>query len=180
MMMANTSIARVVGGLDAFAAVTGKVISWLTLVMMALTCIVVVLRYGFDLGSIALQEAVTYLHATVFLLGAAYTFADDEHVRVDIFYRTFNPRQKAWVNAVGGILFLMPLSVFLLAISWGFAMDSWAISESSGDAGGIAAVFILKSLMPLAALTLGLQGLADTLRSALVLVQLPRDEEKTA
>lgn len=137
---------------------------------MALTSLIVLLRYGFDVGSIALQESVTYLHAIVFLLGAAYTFVDDEHVRVDIFYSRFNPRQKAWVNAVGGIVFLLPVSLFLLGISWSFVSESWAIKESSGDAGGIAAVYLLKSLLPLAAFTLALQGLASILSSALLLV----------
>ena len=156
--------------LDTFSRSTGKLIAWLTLAMMALTSLIVLLRYGFDLGSIALQESVTYLHATVFLLGAAYTFVDDEHVRVDIFYRRFSPRQKAWVNAVGGIVFLLPVSLFLLGISWSFVSESWAIKESSGDAGGIAAIYLLKSLLPLAAFTLALQGLASILTSALLLV----------
>jgi len=137
---------------------------------MLITFLVVVLRYGFGLGFIALQESVTYLHATVFLLGAAYTFADDEQVRVDIFYRNFNLRQKAWVNAVGGIVFLLPLSLFLLVISWQFVADSWTIREGSGDAGGIEAVYLLKSLLPLSALALAIQGLADTLRSSLILI----------
>jgi len=164
------SLITVVKVLDTFSRSTGKLIAWLTLAMMALTSLIVLLRYGFDIGSIALQESVTYLHATVFLLAAAYTLVDDEHVRVDIFYRTFNARQKAWVNAVGGIVFLLPVSLFLLGVSWSFVSASWAIKESSGDAGGIAAVYLLKSLLPLAAFTLALQGLANVLSSAILLV----------
>ena len=160
--------------IDAFSHITGRTIAWLTLAMMAVTCIVVVLRYGFGIGSIALQESVTYMHALVFLLGAAYTFERDGHVRVDIFYRRFNRRQQAWVNSLGSLLFLLPLSLFLLFVSLDFVANAWAIKESSGQPGGIPAVYLLKSLIPLMALTLALQAIADLLRSLLILMTDPQ------
>lgn len=167
----STSIVEAIKDyIDAFSNLSGRAIAWLTLAMMVITCIVVLLRYGFGIGSIALQESVTYLHALVFLLGAAYTFERDGHVRVDIFYRRFTPRQQAWVNALGSLLFLLPLSLFLFFISLDFVANSWEIKEISGEPGGIPAVYLLKSLIPLMALTLALQGLADLLRSLLILV----------
>lgn len=156
--------------IDAFSNLTGRVIAWLTLAMMAITCIVVVLRYGFGIGSIALQESVTYMHAIVFLLGAAYTFERDGHVRVDIFYRRFNDIQQAWVNALGSLLFLLPLSLFLFFISLDFVSSSWKIKEVSGEPGGIPAIYLLKTLLPVMAFTLALQGLADFMRSLLILM----------
>ena len=92
---------------------------------------------------------------------------------MDIFYRDFSPRTKAWINSLGGIVFLMPLCVFILVSSWDYVAESWAIRESSPEPGGIPAVFLLKTLLPLLALNLLLQGLAETLRSALALVEEP-------
>ena len=127
------------------------------------------MRYGLNIGSIAAQEAVTYMHGCLFMLGAAYALKSDAHVRVDIFYRNFTPRTRAWVNSLGGILFLMPLCAFICFSSWNYVAESWAIREVSPEPGGIPAVFLLKSLIPLMAVNLFLQGLAETLRSALVL-----------
>ncbi|GAA5315243.1 MAG: hypothetical protein AseanaTS_04470 [Candidatus Pelagadaptatus aseana] len=138
--------------------------------MVIVTLAVVVLRYGLSIGSVALQESITYMHAAVFLLGAAYTLKRDGHVRVDIFYRKFSPTRQAWVNAIGGIVFLLPLCAFMVFISWDFAASSWRIREASGNADGIPAVFLLKSMIPLMAITLALQGLAETLKSLLILI----------
>ncbi len=156
--------------IDSFTDRCGRLLAWLTLAMALVTALIVVLRYGFNTGSILAQEAVVYMHGCLFMLGAAYTLKSDAHVRVDIFYRNFSPRGRAWVNSLGGIVFLLPLCVFILVSSWSYVAESWAIRESSPEPGGIPAVFLLKSLMPLLAANLFLQGLAETLRSALVLV----------
>lgn len=156
--------------IDAFTERSGRLLAWLVLAMGLLTALIVIMRYGFNTGSIAAQELVTYMHGSVFMLAAAYALKHDAHVRVDIFYRDFSPSAKAWVNSLGGILFLMPLCVFIAFSSWNYVAESWAIRESSPEPGGIPAVFLLKSLIPLMAFNLLLQGLAETLRSALTLV----------
>lgn len=161
---------RLQASIEAITEITGRILAWLTLAMMLALCLVVVLRYGFDIGSVALQEAVTYLHGTIFMLGAAYTLKHDGHVRVDIFYRRFSPRARAWVNSVGGILFLLPLCVYIFFVSLDFVSQSWLIREVSTEPGGIPAVFLLKSLIPLMAVNLGLQAVAEILRSARVLI----------
>jgi TRAP-type mannitol/chloroaromatic compound transport system permease small subunit len=148
--------------------------------MVIVTLAVVVLRYGFAIGSVAMQESITYLHAAVFLLGAAYTLKRDGHVRVDIFYRSFSPTGQAWVNAIGGILFLLPLCAFIVYISWDFVAASWRIREASGNAGGIPAVFLLKSLIPLMAVSLAIQGVAETLKNLLILVEGSEDTQSEA
>lgn len=155
--------------LDGFSELTGRLVAWLTLVMMTLTCVIVVLRYGFSIGSIALQESIGYLHAMVFLLAMAFTLRRDGHVRVDIFYRQFNARRKAWVNALGSLLFLLPVCGFILVTSWDFVANSWAVKEGSPNADGLPIVYLLKSLIPAAAVLLALQGLAEVLRSLLTL-----------
>ena len=157
--------------IDAFTDRSGRALAWLALLMALVTTIVVLLRYGLNIGSIAAQEAVTYMHGTLFMLGAAYALKSGAHVRVDIFYRSFSARAKAWVNSLGGIVFLIPLCLFICGISIGYVAESWAIRESSPEPGGIPAVFLLKSLLPLLALNLLLQGLAETLRNLLYLME---------
>ena len=93
---------------------SGKTVAWLTLAMVLLTFFIVILRYGFNLGWIWLQESVTYMHVTVFMVAAAWTLQQDEHVRVDIFYNRLSERNRHWVNLVGVLLFLVPLCVFII------------------------------------------------------------------
>lgn len=157
--------------IDCFTEICGRLLAWLVLALAVLTAAVVVLRYGFNIGSIFAQEGINYLHGSLFMLGAGYALKHDEHVRVDIFYRRFSPRGRAWVNALGGVLFLLPLCGFILLISWPYTHASWAIRETSPEPGGIPALFLLKSLLPALAVNLFLQGLAETLRNAARLVE---------
>ncbi len=159
--------------IDIFTDRSGRLLAWLALAMALMTTFVVVLRYGFNVGSIMAQEAVTYMHGCLFMLGTAYALKHESHVRVDIFYRNFSPRTRAWVNSIGGIVFLMPLCAFIGFASWNYVSESWIVRESSPEPGGIPAVFLLKSVIPLMALKLFMQGLAEVLRNALVLVHEP-------
>ncbi|GAA5524672.1 hypothetical protein Maes01_01229 [Microbulbifer aestuariivivens] len=168
-------LARIARQLDRLATAAGSLLGWLTLVMVLLQSAVVLLRYGFDGGSVALQDAVLYLHGAVLMLGLAYALQADAHVRVDVFYRRMSPRSRAWVNAVGTLVFLLPLCAFIILGSWHFTAASWAVRESSSSAGGLPGIYLLKSLIPLSALTLGLQGIAQLCRSLaeLMLVETP-------
>jgi len=157
------------GRLDQIAEYTGRFISWATLLMVLITFLVVVLRYVFDLGWIALQESVTYLHASVFMLGAAYTLKHQGHVRVDIFYQKMSSRSRAWVDFLGTLLLLFPVCGFIFWVSWEYVLNSWDVLEGSREAGGLPGVFLLKSLILLLPLTLGLQGLATMLRNIMLL-----------
>ena len=164
------SLRALVRCIDRFTDASGKLLAWLALAMALLTAFIVVMRYGFNSNSIFTQELVTYMHASLFLLGAGYALKVGAHVRVDIFYRDFSDRGRAWVNSLGGIVFLIPVCLFILVSSWNFVTESWAMRETSSEPGGIPAVYLLKSLIPLMALNLLLQGIAETLRSALFLV----------
>ncbi len=145
-----------------------QLISWFTLAMVLLTLLIVILRYGFNMGWIAMQESVMYLHAAVFMLGAAYTLKVDQHVRVDVFYRNFSTKTKALTNLMGTLLLLMPVNIFILVISWQYVMNSWELLEGSPEAGGLPLVFVLKSLILLFSISLCLQGLAEIIRNALL------------
>jgi len=130
-----------------FVAACGKAVSWLTLAMVLLTFVIVILRYGFNLGWIWLQESLTYLHVTVFCVVAAWTLQEDGHVRVDIFYSDMTEKKRALVDLLGSLLFLVPLCVFILVMSWPYVANSWKLLESSREAGGLPLVFLLKTLM---------------------------------
>ena len=155
----------------------GRMVAWLTLAMVLVTCLIVLLRYGFSLGNIALQESLVYLHAVVFLLALAYTADDDQHVRVDIFYRRFSPLTKAWVNCLGSLVFLLPFACVMFWVTWPFFTSAWAIRESSGEAGGLPYVYLLNGLLPLAAIGLILLAIGQALGNLGQILQLQTPAE---
>ena len=155
--------------LEQISEVSGRLIAWFTLLIVLITFMVVVLRYVFDFGSIALQESISYLHAFVFMLGAAYTLKHDSHVRVDIFYRKMSRIKKAWVDLLGTLLLLFPVCLFILFSSWDYVFTSWSQFEESGEAGGLAFVYILKTTLLIMPLLLMLQGTALALKSLLLI-----------
>jgi len=157
-------------GIDRFTEVTGSCLTWLSLVLVINTCVVVALRYFFGGGSIAIQESLTYVHATLFMLAMAYALKHGSHVRVDVFYCNFSPRTQALVDVVGTLLCLLPLSVLILVMSWDYVMASWAIHEVSTEGGGIQGVYLLKTLMLLLPVTLIIQGVAELLKNLLFLL----------
>jgi TRAP-type mannitol/chloroaromatic compound transport system permease small subunit len=163
------ALLRLAEWLDTVNTWVGRVVAWLALAMVLVTFLVVVLRYGFDSGSIALQESITYMHAILFMLGAAYTLQQNGHVRVDIFYQRFSRRGRAWVDLLGTLLLLVPVCLFILASSWGYVADSWAVMEGSQEAGGLPYVYWLKTLMVAMPLLLLLQGIIWLLRNGLFL-----------
>ena len=156
---------------DRISSVTGKITAWLTLLMVVVTTIIVVMRYAFDAGLIWLQESVVWMHATVFMLGAAYTLLHEDHVRVDIFYRTMPPRRRALVDLVGTIVFLLPLCGFLAYQAYDFAAVSWSIHETSREPGGLPfpMIPILKSVVVVMPIAVGVQGVSLMLRALAVL-----------
>jgi len=158
---------RLAQSIDCFTEWTGRIIAWLTLVMMILTGTVVVMRYFLEIGSIALQESVTYMHAMVFLLGAAYTLKRGGHVRVDIFYQKFSPRNKALVDILGTLLFLIPVSLLILVFSWDYVANSWAVHEVSKETQGLPWVYLLKTLLLVMPVTMLLQGVAEIIKNLL-------------
>ncbi|WP_444945923.1 TRAP transporter small permease subunit [Microbulbifer sp. VTAC004] len=166
--------------LESLSSRTGHLLAWFTWAMVLLQSCVVALRHLFDSGSITLQESVVYLHGATFMLGLAYALQTDAHVRVDILYRRMGTRGKAWVNAVGYLIFLLPICTFMLISSWQFVLNSWSVLEDSANAGGLPGVFLLKSLIPLAAITLALAGAAQFMRALLQLMETPAPTTKAS
>ena len=174
MLSLTNNVIKSINGMTDFL---GRAVSLLTVVMVATVLIVVVTRYFLQIGSIALQESVTYLHATVFLLGIAYTLKQGGHVRVDIFYRQFSLRRKALVDFCGGLFFLIPVSILIFYSSWDYVIASWAIGETSAENNGLPFIYLLKTLMILMPATLLLQGVAEILKSLLILIDQPDSVE---
>ncbi|MEX1273923.1 MAG: TRAP transporter small permease subunit [Gammaproteobacteria bacterium] len=137
----------------------GRTLAWLMLAMVIVTVVVVIARYLFDAGWIALQESVTWLHGVALMLGLAYTLKHDAHVRVDVLYRRFGERGRAWVDLVGTVVLLLPLCAYVAWSSWDYVAASWSVGERSREAGGLPGLFLLKTAIPVAAALLALQGI---------------------
>lgn len=153
--------------LDRISIVVGRSASWLTLFMVLVTFVVVIMRYVFDAGAVWLQESVIWMHAVVFMLGAAFTLQQEEHVRVDIFYRNMSATRRGWVDLLGAAFFLLPLSLFLAYTAWDFVVISWQLRESSREPGGLPypLISLLKTMLLLMPLALTLQGISMLLAS---------------
>ena len=150
--------------LDSVIEWTGRIISWLTLFMVLTVILVLILRNWFELGAIALQESVNYMHATVFMLGASFALKHNDHVRVDVFYQRFSAKKKAIVNIIGFFFLLLPVCLFIFIYCKDYVLFSWALKEGSNQPGGIPYMYLLKSLLLAMPITLFIQGFADTLK----------------
>jgi TRAP-type mannitol/chloroaromatic compound transport system permease small subunit len=155
--------------IDRLNVAIGRTVAWLVLAVVLLQFALVVARYLFGIGSIWLTETVIYAHATLFMLAAAWTLHAGGHVRVDVFYADASARTKARVNLIGGLLLLLPFMLVLLWLSVPYAARSWVILEHSQEASGLPLVFVLKTLIPLFALLMALQGIAQAIRAAAAL-----------
>lgn len=156
----------------------GHTIAWLCIAMALAMFTTVVLRYGFDVGSIALQESITYMHASLFTLAAGHTLQKNEHVRVDIFYRNMTIRQQAYVNLFGTTFLLVPMLLTITYFSWDYIVAAWSLKEGSHEADGLPYVYLLKALILALVVSLGLQGLADIIKCIIVLLDVSHDTNK--
>lgn len=145
----------------------GTAVSWLTVVLVLVTCYDVIVRYVFKESSVAFQELEWHLFAVIFLASAAYTLKIDDHVRVDIFYSRFSLRKKALVDFICSVLFLIPFCLLVIYSSKDFVINSFLIKETSPDVGGLPARYIIKTFIPISFFLLLLQGLALTFKSYL-------------
>lgn len=157
--------------IDRLNRAIGSAAAWLVLAVVLLQFALVVARYAFSLGSIWLSETVIYGHAALIMLAAAWTLGVGGHVRVDVFYAQASPRRRAAVDLAGGLLLLLPFMLVLLWLSVPYAARSWAILERSQESSGLPLVFALKSLIPLFAVMMALQGVAQTIRALNVLAR---------
>ena len=133
----------------------------LLVVMMSLNVfIVVVLRYLFGISFIWMQETYVWMHAFIFMLGAGFTYLNDDHVRIDIIYRSSSQIYKTIVDLVGIIFFLFPLLYIIWIFSYPFVYKSWQMNEISREAGGLSMLYLLKFAILLFVILLFLQAIS--------------------
>ena len=150
--------------IDEMNRAVASVIRWLALIMVLVQFCIVIGRYVFGFNSIAAQESVLYMHATLFMLGAGFTLLVDKHVRVDVFYAKVSDVARRRIDIFGHLFLLIPSMTALLYWSWPSVRNSWKILEGPISVGGIEAVFLLKSLIPAFCILILLQSLALLLR----------------
>ncbi len=173
---AHLALARAI---DAVNDRLGRFAAWLTLVMVLVTVLIVVLRYGFEIGFIWMQESVRFMHAAVFLLCAGYTLLWNEHVRVDVFYLKMDERRRAAVDLAGTMLFLVPVCVIIVLFSGDYVLNSWAECEGSLEERGVHAVYLLKTCIWIFAVTMILQGLSRAAHAVATLLGAGNGQPET-
>lgn len=156
--------------IDQTIDVLGQGIAWMTIAMVVVMAAVVILRFVFDIGWVWLQESVNYLHAYVFMLGAAYTLRHDGHVRVDVFYRQMSTKRQALVDLLGTLFLLIPVCGFIFYASWTPTLAAWSALEGSQRTGGLDFAYVLRSTMLLMPALLILQGLAISIQKTLIIL----------
>jgi len=166
--MRNTT-ARIADQIDRITAAVGRIAIWCSLYVVIAEFAVVVFRYALGFGSIRLQESVLYAHAGLFMLAGAWTLQIDGHVRVDVFYGHGSERQRALIDLVGAVVFLLPFAAVLFAFALPYVERSWLTLEASPQPSGLPFVYLLKTVILAFAALIGLQAVAQAIRAALVL-----------
>ena len=169
-------LTRLIDSIEALSEWSGRAVAWLVLVLTFVIGFDVIMRYLFHDGSVALQELEWHLFALIFLLGSAYTFKHNSHVRVDIVYqsRWMNERRRAWVDLLGGLFLLLPFCLLIIVSSGPFVANAFAVGEGSPDPGGLPYRFLLKAAIPLGFGLILLQGVAHMLRCLRTLLEKNR------
>jgi TRAP-type mannitol/chloroaromatic compound transport system permease small subunit len=166
-------IIRLIDGLN---TKIGHAISWLSTLLVVVVCYDVFTRYFLRKSSVGVQELEWHIFAVLFLLAAAYTLKEDGHVRVDVFYTLLSKRGQAWINLVGGLIFLVPFCLLVIWASQGFVNMSWAIQETSPDPGGLPYRYLLKAMVPAGFTLILIQGVALILRSFCTVIGQPLED----
>ncbi|MBO0334389.1 TRAP transporter small permease subunit [Sneathiella sp. CAU 1612] len=160
-----TRLTSFAGLLDSLSAVIGKYLSWLALFMVLVQFSLVLARYVFGVGPVALQESVIYSFSLLFMLGAADTLRRGGHVRIDFLYGNLGQTGKAAIDLVGTLFLLFPVCLVILFLSWNYVAGSWTIVEGSRESSGLPFLFLLKSLLLVFPVLMILQGLAIACRA---------------
>jgi TRAP-type mannitol/chloroaromatic compound transport system permease small subunit len=155
---------KIFSAIETINRTLGQAAAWCALVMLLAQAFSVVARYIFSYGIISVQEAAIYGHALIFLAGSALVLQANEHVRVDIFYGKMSPGLRRWVDLIALLLFVVPVAVTIFWVSLPYVLRAWSTLEGSRQAGGIPAIFLLKTAILVFAVSVGLQAIATALR----------------
>lgn len=156
--------------IDRLNRTIGRSAAWLALAMVLVQFAVVVLRYVFGIGSIMMQEAIIYMHGVLFMMAAADTLLQDEHVRVDIFYAAATPERQALINLLGCALLVIPFCILLAYYAYDYVAISWSVREGSRETSGIQGIYLLKTVILVFAAQLVLQAVSGIIKNAQLLL----------
>jgi TRAP-type mannitol/chloroaromatic compound transport system permease small subunit len=180
---------RLSGWIDAFNERVGRLLSWLVLAAVLISAGNAIMRKAFNIGSNAYLEIQWYLFAAVFLLGAGYAFLKNAHVRIDFISSKLSTRTNTIIDILGMVLFLIPLSLILIDLSWPLFMRAYVSGEMSQNAGGLIRWPVLL-LIPAGFGILLVQAVSELIKRVAYLKGLrdepmsvehgPSDEEKLA
>jgi TRAP-type mannitol/chloroaromatic compound transport system permease small subunit len=143
--------------------------------MVLITVLVVVLRYGFNIGFIWMQESVRFMYAAVFLLCGGYTLLKDKHVRVDVLYFNLSTKNKAIIDLLGSIFLLLPVCFVIFYYSWSYVINSWEQMEGSIEERGLHLVFLMKTFIWAFAILVSLQSISIIINSCIILKKNKRN-----
>ena len=155
----------------------GWIADWLVLLACVVSAANAASRYAFSISSNAFLEIQWYMFAGIVLLGAPYTLKMNEHVRVDLIYASVSERTQLWIDAIGILLFLLPVMVFLIWISWPYFWVSFKSGEGSSNAGGLI-LWPVKALIPLGFVLMLLQGISELIKRIAALRGIKKIETK--
>ena len=158
-----------IAGVDWLTERLGIVVSWLTGLLVLLIGYDVIMRYFFNRSSAGIYELEWHLFSMIFLLGAGYALMHDRHVRVDVFYHRLSEKQKAWINLIGTLCLLVPLSLIIIKSGFDFAANSFRLQETSPDPGGLPYRYLIKSAIPIGFAFVFLQAIAWIMKSIVTL-----------
>ena len=154
---------RFAAGIDRFVDSVGRVTAWSSFALALVMGGNVLLRYGFNTGSVWSQELEWHLMSPICLFGMSYALRHGEHVRVDVLFASFSQRNKYLVEIISAVL-AMAISLIIIKLSWAYVMQSWSIGEGTANPGGISARYLLKALIPIGFALLFLQSLAQAIQ----------------
>ena len=151
--------------------IAGFICAIIVVLMSLNVFLVVVLRYLFGISFIWMQETYVWMHAYIFMLGAGYTYLNDDHVRIDIIYRSSSKLYKALVDSIGIIFLLFPFLYIIWNFSYPFVYKSWEMNEISREAGGLSMLYLLKLAILLFVVLLSIQAIAKIINNFINIIQ---------
>jgi TRAP-type mannitol/chloroaromatic compound transport system permease small subunit len=164
--------------IDAITERVGRIVYWLVLVVVLISAANATVRKAFDYSSNAYLEVQWYLFSVIFLFGAGYTLLRNEHVRIDIIQGRLSPRAQNWIDVFGIVLFLMPMSIVIMWLSWPLFIDSLHRHEVSTNAGGLI-IWPARLMVPIGFALLIMQAVSELIkRIAFLMGRIPDPLEK--
>ena len=149
----------------------GYICAFLVVLMTLNVFVVVLLRYLFGISFIWMQETYVWMHAYIFMMGAGFTYLKDDHVRIDIIYKSSSSTYRALVDIMGNILLLLPFLYIIWIFSFPFVYKSWLMSEISREAGGLRMLYLLKFAILIFVILLVIQTFSRIINNILFILK---------